>query len=441
MVRRVGKILVFNIIMLLLAVLTTVFFVNYLDRTENRPQYTVCENSSMAGYRLPSNSPKDDYSEKLYIDGKPDEHAGQVLQAEYEVPANARKVNSFNCDFKIDITKEWMEDPELIITGAQYDVTFQNDSIKNITEWQIQFVIPQGSKIDSFWSGEYTCEGEIVTVTPLDYNKDILAGDNITFGFIMHTPGSSYRITECAIVYYCENKIWQYPVFWCIIAGLLILLIVDLAYIMASLRIKKYKQRRIADLKIIEQSLSTFANIIDAKDEYTKGHSLRVAYYAREIARRMNMDEDTRQQIYYIALLHDIGKIGISDNILQKPGALTGDERINIQQHVVIGGEILKDFSSIPGIAEGAMYHHERYDGKGYVKGLKGEEIPLFARIICVADAFDAMSSARCYRGRLDKTFIIKELKENSGTQFDPEIAKYMLDMIEEGAAPIDSIG
>lgn len=436
MFRKVSKILIFNIASLLLAGLVTVGFIKYLEETENRPICAVCENNSLSGYMQPSNSPKDDYSDSLYIDGMPDGMNGQVAQTTYDIPQNARHITSLDCSFVVDITKEWLENPELMITGAQYDITFQNNTIKEMSDWVIQFTVPNGSMLDSSWSGEYTYENAVVTVKPLDYNREILPGENITFGFIMHTPGSAYRIQDCTIVYYCENEIWQYPLFWVIIVFLFALLVGDVAYMIAGLRIRKYKQRRIADLRIIEQSLSTFANIIDAKDEYTKGHSLRVAYYSREIAKRMNMDEETQQQLYYIALLHDIGKIGISDNILQKPGALTPDERVNIQQHVTIGGEILKDFSSIPGIAEGAMYHHERYDGKGYATGLKGKEIPLFARIICVADAFDAMSSARCYRGKLNNDFIINELKENSGSQFDPEIAEYMLDMIREGVAP-----
>ena len=109
--------------------------------------------------------------------------------------------------------------------------------------------------------------------------------------------------------------------------------------------------------------------------------------------------------------------------------------------HPAIGGDILKDFTSLPGISEGARYHHERYDGQGYNEGLKGEEIPFFARIICVADSYDAMSSARCYRKSLDKESIMEELKRCSGTQFDPAIVKIMLEMIEEGVVPIQTEG
>ena len=133
-----------------------------------------------------------------------------------------------------------------------------------------------------------------------------------------------------------------------------------------------------------------------------------------------------------------VGKIGVTDVILNKKGALTPEERNSIEKHVTIGGDILKDFTAIEGIAEGARYHHERYDGKGYACGLKGEEIPLFARIIAVADSFDAMSSERCYRPALEMPKIISELENGAGTQFDAKIVKHMLDMIEDKQVPVE---
>ena len=134
----------------------------------------------------------------------------------------------------------------------------------------------------------------------------------------------------------------------------------------------------------------------------------------------------------YIALMHDCGKIGIPDNILTKPARLTPEEFAIMQSHTTYGGEALQDFTSIPGIVEGALYHHERYDGTGYPKKLKGDNIPLYARIICVADALDAMNSDRCYRSHLRPDLIKKELKSNAGTQFDPDIVECVLELIED---------
>ncbi|MDE7198161.1 MAG: HD-GYP domain-containing protein [Lachnospiraceae bacterium] len=188
---------------------------------------------------------------------------------------------------------------------------------------------------------------------------------------------------------------------------------------------------------IIEESLKTFANIIDAKDKYTNGHSMRVAVYSRELAKKLDLSEEEQERIYYIALMHDIGKVGVADGILNKPGKLTPEEQEVIRNHPRIGGEILKDFKSLPGISDGARYHHERYDGTGYNEGLKGEEIPFYARIICVADSYDAMAADRCYSRGMDAEAIKKEIINNMGTQFDPKIAELMLELMEEGKVPV----
>lgn len=431
---RRNNFLLFNIFNLLLCGIIIGVLSVYIEKTQHLPHYSLCENVNRSGHKGESNSPKDDYSSELHIDGTPD---SQITQAVYVYPDNGVSVSGLECELDVTITKEWLDDPEKKIVGAQYDITFTNNTVQNMSDWYMQLAVPMGSKLDSYWSGEFSYDNSVITVKPLDYNNEIMAGENITFGFILHTSESTCYIEECSFVYYRECKIWQYPAFWYVMAILFFLLVVDSGYIISAFRIRKFNKRREQDLRIIEESLRTFAHIIDAKDCYTKGHSVRVATYSREIAERMKMGEYACQQLYYIALLHDIGKIGISDNILQKPGPLTKEERLVIEQHVTIGGEVLKDFTSIEGIAEGALYHHERYDGKGYPNGLKGDEIPLFARIICVADSFDAMSSARCYRPKLEIGYILNELKEKSGSQFDPAIAKYMIDMIEEGVAPI----
>lgn len=202
-------------------------------------------------------------------------------------------------------------------------------------------------------------------------------------------------------------------------------------------RIRVMKKRQKTYKAIIDQSLKTFAGTIDAKDKYTNGHSLRVARYSQELSKRLNMSKEDQERIYYIAMLHDIGKIGVPDNILNKPGKLTDEEREIIQRHPAIGADILKDYTAIEGIADGARYHHERIDGKGYCKGLSGDDIPLVARIIGVADTYDAMSSKRCYRESLSSDYITEELKRVAGTQLDPDIVPHMLDMIADGTAPI----
>lgn len=182
--------------------------------------------------------------------------------------------------------------------------------------------------------------------------------------------------------------------------------------------------------EVLQQAITAIANAIDAKDAYTKGHSERVAQYSAMIAKELGLDDERAQQIHNIALLHDIGKIGIPDSILNKPGRLSDREFSIIKQHTITGGEILKDIDSMRSAFTAARFHHERYDGKGYPNGLKGEEIPIIARIISVADAYDAMTSNRVYRKKLSNDIVMAELKKGMGTQFDPEIAQVFTNIL-----------
>lgn len=184
------------------------------------------------------------------------------------------------------------------------------------------------------------------------------------------------------------------------------------------------------------QSIMTIANTIDAKDEYTRGHSRRVAEYSVAIAREMGLSTEEAERIQFIALLHDIGKIGVPDSVLNKPGKLTDEEYALMKQHTVIGADILKDITTIPGIDVGARYHHERYDGSGYPDGLKGDEIPFIARIIAAADAYDAMTSNRVYRRQLNHDKVMIELRNGLGTQFDPVVGQALINLVEKGMLP-----
>jgi len=215
--------------------------------------------------------------------------------------------------------------------------------------------------------------------------------------------------------------------------ALAILVITFIALLFSQIRVNKLLVEQKRDAKIIKQSISTFINFIEAKDPNTKGHSQRVAKYSVLLAKELGYSEQECNRISYIALMHECGKISIPVTILQKPGKLTDEEYEEIKKHTIYGDKMLRDFNSIEGINLGALYHHERYDGKGYPKGIAGEDIPKIARIICVADSLDAMNSNRCYRSKLDKDVIIKELEENKGKQFDPEIIDCLLRLIENG--------
>lgn len=184
--------------------------------------------------------------------------------------------------------------------------------------------------------------------------------------------------------------------------------------------------------EVTNAALSALARAIDAKDKYTQGHSIRVAKYSREIARRMGKNEEEQNEIYTSALLHDVGKIRIPDDIINKPGKLTDEEFTYIKLHTVSGYGILKDISGdrMPAIC--ARHHHERYDGRGYPSGIAGKEIPEYARIIAVADSYDAMASNRSYRQALPQEVVRGEIEKGKGVQFDPDIADIMLEIIDE---------
>lgn len=207
--------------------------------------------------------------------------------------------------------------------------------------------------------------------------------------------------------------------------------LVELHYYRKELEseIKKQK-KKVSDLSF--QAMITIAHTIDLKDRYGEGHSLRVALYSREIARRLGWTVEELENLYNVALLHDIGKIAIEDSILNKMGTLTEQEYESVKRHTKVGADIVKNTTFIPGIKEGISYHHERYDGTGYV-GLKGKDIPLIARILAVADAVTAMEEDRPFRRRLSSMELEKELISNKGKQFDPDIVNVAVEMLHEG--------
>lgn len=190
------------------------------------------------------------------------------------------------------------------------------------------------------------------------------------------------------------------------------------------------EHNRVKDISI--QTIMSISNAVDAKDPYTQAHSRRVAEYSRRIAKAAGMSKSKVEEIKEIALLHDIGKIAVSDAILNKPGRLTKEEFEIMKTHTTAGATILKDLTILKNVDLGAKYHHERYDGTGYPNGLKGEEIPLEGRIIGLADAFDAMNSDRVYRKHLSPRTIHKELEKGSGTQFDPQLVEAFLPIADE---------
>ncbi len=251
------------------------------------------------------------------------------------------------------------------------------------------------------------------------------------------------------VVYEIEKPYRIYDYWWFHIYAFLVMMMAIAWltwYVTATIQNFRYEKQekeieRIRDqIRMSNETILSIANAVEARDKRTGRHSFRVAVYSMLIAVELGCDEEEIENIRQIGLLHDIGKIGVPDSILNKPAKLTKKEFEIMQRHTEIGGEILKDFTTIKNVAEGAKYHHERYDGSGYNCGLKGKEIPLTARIIGIADAFDAMTSNRVYRPAMTMDRVIEELNNGRGTQFDPELVDILLGLINSGRIDVSQI-
>ena len=327
-------------------------------------------------------------------------------------------------------TGEWKKNSA---TSNQLEFELKNLGTSGITNWKLFLEAPEDAIVDNQWNIELSNEnpGNFLMFAPEYFNTTIEPGGSLEFGAVIN---SKYEVNPASlhILGYKaagRNSFIRHSILFMMIMWL----VAFVGYVVTNFNLRNYQERQKNDVRIILQSMNTFISFIDAKDPYTRGHSRRVAMYAAEIAKRMGLPEDEVQNICYSGLLHDAGKISVPDAVLNKPGKLTDEERKTIQSHTVAGGKMLKQLSSIKGIRETALYHHERYDGTGYPEGLKGEDIPLYARIVGVADSYDAMSSNRVYRRHLNKDEIIEEIQQGAATQFDPDILKYMVDMINDG--------
>lgn len=233
-----------------------------------------------------------------------------------------------------------------------------------------------------------------------------------------------------------------YPVFYW--GFCLVVITVDIFYKNYQMRqaddeheLEKEVQSAVAGTKVLMiNSVTAISRMLDEKDGYTQQHSKRVAQYSELIAQNMKSRTYTKEEIdiiYRSALLHDIGKIAVPDAVLNKPSRLTDGEYELMKKHTIWGKEILAGLEFLPQADMGAAYHHERFDGKGYPYGIKGDKIPDIVRIISAADSLDAMSSNRCYRRHCDKDYIISEFEKGAGTQFDADVAQVVVELIKEG--------
>lgn len=359
-----------------------------------------------------------------------------------------------------------------------YDFMVRNNTRDKVEKFSFKLIFNKDAYLSSAWNGSVEIHQNVkekeYTATVADmreFNKENYKFETFTVDgeqlihlkpgdYIIYHPSSSmnamempieaYKATVPGMIIYVDMKSklnffaldLQYKMhrilpddlfFWIAFVAFLMWMVILVSYIITSMQLKKYKVQHEHDSKVLNESIETFTGFIDAKDPYTNGHSTRVAIYTKLIAKAMGYDKEELERIYYIALLHDCGKIGVPDSILGKPSKLTDEEYEIIKSHTVRGGQILERFKSLKDVELGALYHHERYDGRGYPEGIAGDEIPLIARMICVADSYDAMNSNRVYRRRLDKEAIIQEIEKNKGLQFDPVISEIFLKILRNG--------
>lgn len=318
--------------------------------------------------------------------------------------------------------------------GAQYDFYIANNTSATVKQWCLTLSLSENARIDSSWNGVFVQNGGNVSVTSTEEasNTEIIPSGNVKVGFVLYTDDllDSIDFTLACKLYknFFEN-FWF--VFFLSVSGLssLILIISIILYFLLK------KQAAVSDAQIMEL-IKLCARFIDTRDQYTRMHSAHVAEYSKRIAKVMGKDADFQEHIFFLGMLHDIGKVLIPREILCKAARLDENEWEEMKRHTLYGAEVLENFNGVENIREAALYHHERYDGNGYVHGLKGEEIPLEARIICVADAFDAMATDRSYRKHLPRERILEELEIARGTQFDPEVADAMIKLIKTNEVP-----
>lgn len=370
--------------------------------------------------------------------------------------------------------KKTSQDNENIFYGVTYDVTIKSHSLKNLNKWSLKFKATSDLILNTAWNGTvevhqknntlvqkldlrnyesdkiilnhyvdngdlliFLNEGDYFIYYPNEETHEVplSTGQKTVIGFNFYKVIPDYTIDfkGSEFSYVLQKTYKNMPEFYVLIGLVLLLIFFLINYLISIQKNNSILKLLEAEKLIVDETMNTFIGFIDAKDPYTAGHSSRVASYTKMIAEEMGYSAEECREAYLCGLLHDSGKISIPEIVLNKPGKLNREEFELIKTHTVRGYEILHTLSSVKNADIAARYHHERYDGAGYPDGLKGDEIPEIARIICVADSYDAMNSNRVYRNALSKEKIINQLVTCSGSQFDPKIAEILLELIDEG--------
>jgi len=343
------------------------------------------------------------------------------------------------------------DDGKRITVGAVYEATITNLSGGEITNWSAKIVAKDKMYLNNAWCGTVevhqlatgktqtldlrSVKKEDVTLDYNQYDTDFLVllqpgdyfiytpsknasesplevGQKSTIGLIIYSYNTKeyFDFEGSSLTYTTIRNIKNMPEYYAIIILIVILIIFSLYNIIEFAKYRQIQALYEKEKLTVQETMAAFVGFVDAKDPYTAGHSERVAEYTKMIAEKLGYSDDEALQAYYCGILHDLGKVYVPEIVLNKPGRLTSEEFEQIKTHTTTGYDILKKLNTVPMAAKAARHHHERYDGTGYPDKLAGENIPEIARIICVADAFDAMNSNRVYRNALTKEQIIEQL-------------------------------
>ncbi len=380
------------------------------------------------------------------------------------------------------VTDSWVKNNtglDMNLNAKIYEMIVTNNARTTVSDWQLRINIRDDCYLNNGWCGKFEVhqftggEEKVQLIDLRNYKEEDLtinyhlagqdllipltSGDYLLYypdpsnvgnevpiqgtaeysgevvcGVIMYSRSGNVDLSSYELYYRLQKSVWAGAAgrFYITVFTVLILSLIILATIFfVTLR---YEERFVVQSRLLEDVLKVCCGLADSRDYYSKEHSRRVAHYSRLIAEKMGMDKSDCDIVYNAAILHNIGNVFISENILRKNGRLTSDEYAEVKQHTTRGAEVLKDINNIPHAAEAAMYHHERYDGQGYPYGKKENEIPLIARIVAVADAYDAMSNDRPYKMKMTNDQIREEFIKNRGTQFDPAIVTAFLDIMGE---------
>ena len=378
-----------------------------------------------------------------------------------------------------DATDAWLKTMDIngkkvMYKGCVYEANITSNGMGDIDGWRLRVNINSHAFLNNAWCGEVEihqngigkeqtldlrntdindivlkhCEYDnelLIELEPGDYfiyypsssdgEVPLTEGQKITPGFIVYSdnPDELFKFDDCVIEYSVVPEMKYLPEYYLIIMLIVLCVLMCVYFIVILFQGMRTNLLYEKEKEMVHETVSTFVGFVDAKDPYTAGHSERVALYTKLLAEKMGYDEEEARQAYYCGLLHDVGKISVSELVLNKPGKLDEEEFEVIKYHTIKGYDMLKGLKTVKLAAIAARSHHERYDGTGYPDRLKGEEIPEIARIICVVDAFDAMNSNRVYRTALQRDDIISQINIYKGIQFDPKMAELFLQLIADG--------